>query len=137
EVRTRRRASEVLAGVEPDPIAEVALDSTSITARDGEEPVRLRRVELELHEGRGRVEALEPFVRALAAACGLRPASLSKFEAGLLALGLQPPPSPDLGPMAVTTTSSVGELAFAVLRRQFAAVLAREPGTRLGEDPEQ
>ena len=31
---------------------------------------------------------------------------------------------------------SVGELAMVVLRRQFAKVLAHEPGTRLGEDPE-
>jgi CHAD domain-containing protein len=31
----------------------------------------------------------------------------------------------------------IGELAFAVLRRQFLALLANEPGTRLGDDPEK
>ena len=31
----------------------------------------------------------------------------------------------------------MGELAFAVLRRQLAVVRAKEPGTRLGEDPEE
>ena len=33
--------------------------------------------------------------------------------------------------------SYAGELAFAVLRRHFAVVLAHEPGTRLGEDIEE
>ncbi len=31
----------------------------------------------------------------------------------------------------------MGEVAFAVLRRQLAVVRAKEPGTRLGEDPEE
>jgi CHAD domain-containing protein len=31
----------------------------------------------------------------------------------------------------------MGELAFAVVRRQFATLRAKEPGTRLGEDPEE
>ena len=31
----------------------------------------------------------------------------------------------------------MGDLAFAVLRRQLAVVRAKEPGTRLGEDPEE
>ena len=31
----------------------------------------------------------------------------------------------------------MGELAFAVLRRQLAVLRAKEPGTRLGEDPEE
>ena len=31
----------------------------------------------------------------------------------------------------------MGELAFAVLRRQLGVVRAKEPGTRLGEDPEE
>jgi triphosphatase len=30
-----------------------------------------------------------------------------------------------------------GEVAFAILRRHFAAMLAHEPGVRLGEDPEE
>ena len=32
---------------------------------------------------------------------------------------------------------SLGEVAFAVLRRQFAEMRDHEPGTRLGEDPEE
>ena len=69
--------------------------------------------------------------------CGLQPARLSKFEAGLLALGEEIPGTPDLGPTDVSPGSTMGELAFAVLRRQLAVLRAKEPGTRLGEDPEE
>ena len=31
----------------------------------------------------------------------------------------------------------MGELAYAVLRRQLAVLRDKEPGTRLGEDPEE
>ena len=31
----------------------------------------------------------------------------------------------------------MGEVAFAVVRRQLAVLAAKEPGTRLGEDPEE
>ena len=34
-------------------------------------------------------------------------------------------------------SKSVGEVAFAIMREQFAIFLAHEPGTRLGEDPEE
>ena len=74
---------------------------------------------------------------AARASCGLQPARLSKFEAGLLALGEEIPGSPDLGPTDVSATSTMGELAFAVLRRQLAVVRDKEPGTRLGEDVEE
>ncbi len=60
-----------------------------------------------------------------------------KFEAGLLAAGLSVPPPPDLGTVSFDSNPSVGEVAFAVLRRHFAAVLAHETGTRLGEDAEE
>ena len=69
--------------------------------------------------------------------CGLQPARLSKFEAGLLALGEEIPGTPDLGPTDISARSTMGDLAFAVLRRQLAVVRAKEPGTRLGEDPEE
>jgi CHAD domain-containing protein len=62
---------------------------------------------------------------------------LSKFEAGLLAAGQEIPGSPDLGPVTVTESSTMGELAFAVLRRQLAVLRDKEPGTRLGEDAEE
>ena len=43
----------------------------------------------------------------------------------------------DLGPTEIDATLSCGEVAFAILRRHFAAMVAHEPGVRLGEDPEE
>jgi CHAD domain-containing protein len=119
-------------GVDVD---EVALDETVIVVGGGQRPMQLRRVEVELQPEW--IEALEPIVQQLRASCGLRPAHLSKFEAGLLAVGVEIPGSPDLGSTAITPTSTMGELAFAVVRRQLAVLRAKEPGTRLGEDPEE
>lgn len=41
------------------------------------------------------------------------------------------------GPEAISPSSTVGQTAFAVLRRQFVAFVARQPGTRLGDDPDE
>ncbi len=133
QVRTRRRPFALrIGGVNA---AEVALDDTVIVVGNGQRPMQLRRVEVEvLPEW---LEALEPLIEQLRTACGLRPAHLSKFEAGLLALGQEIPGSPDLGPTAIEADSTMGELAFAVLRRQLSVVRDKEPGTRLGEDPEE
>jgi CHAD domain-containing protein len=133
QVRTRRRPFALrVGGVDA---AEIALDETLIIVGQGQRPMQLRRVEVEvLPEW---VEALEPLVWQLRAACGLQPASLSKFEAGLLALGASVPPPPDLGTTEVGPDSSLGDLAYAVLRRQLAVLRQKEPGTRLGEDPEE
>jgi CHAD domain-containing protein len=132
EIRTRRRAFSLrVAGEE---VAELALDETTIVGDTGARPARLRRVEVEV--AHGWVVALEPVVADLREACGLQPATLSKYEAGLLALGITIPGLPDLGSTAVSPDASLGELAYAVLRRHLGVVLARESGTRLGEDIE-
>ncbi len=133
QVRTRRRPFALrVGGVD---VAEVALDDTVIVVGNGQRPMQLRRVEVEvLPEW---LEPLAPLVEQLRTSCGLRPALLSKFEAGLLALGQEIPGSPDLGPTAIDADSTMGELAFAVLRRQLAILRDKEPGTRLGEDPEE
>ncbi len=61
------------------------------------QPVRLQRVEVEVVPAW--VQAFRRlFVDALRRECGLQPAALSKFEAGLLAAGLRVPPPPELGP---------------------------------------
>jgi triphosphatase len=133
QVRTRRRPFALrVGGVD---VAEVALDDTVIVVGGGQRPMQLRRVEVEVQPEW--MEALEPIVQQLRASCGLQPAHLSKFEAGLLAVGVEIPGSPDLGTTAVTPASTMGELAFAVVRRQLAVLRAKEPGTRLGEDPEE
>ena len=97
--------------------------------------MQLRRVEVEVHPDW--LDALEPIVERLRMSCGLQPARLSKFEAGLLALGEEIPGTPDLGPTGISADSTMGDLAFAVLRRQLAVLRAKEPGTRLGEDTEE
>jgi triphosphatase len=133
QVRTRRRPFALrVAGVDA---AEVALDETVIVVGDGQRPMQLRRVEVEVRPEW--MDSLEPMVQQLRESCGLRPAHLSKFEAGLLALGQEIPGSPDLGPADISPSSTMGELAFAVVRRQLAVLRAKEPGTRLGEDPEE
>ena len=133
QVRTRRRPFALrVGGID---VAEVALDDTMIVVGTGQRPMQLRRVEVEVHPDW--LEALEPIVEQLRLTCGLQPARLSKFEAGLLALGEEVPGAPELGPTDVSDTSTMGEVAFAVLRRQLAVLGAKEPGTRLGEDPEE
>ena len=133
QVRTRRRPFALrVAGVD---VAELALDDTTVMVGDGQRPMQLRRVEVEVDPAW--VDALGPLVVRLRDACGLQPASLSKFEAGLLALGADVPGPPDLGPTAISPDSTFGELAFAVVRRQLAVLRDKEPGTRLGEDPEE
>ena len=133
EVRTRRRPYTLR--VDGSQAAELALDDTVIDVAESAQPVRLRRVEVEI-EGSS-VEQLSPLVERLRRECGLQPATLSKFEAGLLASGVRIPAGPDLGSPALPALPSVGDLAFVVLRRNFQAMLAHEAGTRLGEDPEE
>jgi len=133
EIRTRRRPYSLRVG--GSEVAEVALDDTTITVGAGQEPVRLRRVEVEIDPSW--MAWLEPVVTDLVASCGLRPATLSKFETGLLALGMAIPGAPDLGPTDAGPTSTLGELAYVSLRRHLGALIAHEPGTRLGEDPEE
>ncbi len=133
QVRTRRRPFALrVGGVDT---AEVALDDTMVVVGGGQRPMQLRRVEVEVRPEW--LDRLEPIVEQLRTSCGLQPARLSKFEAGLLALGQEIPGSPDLGPTAITESSTMGDLAYAVLRRQLAVLREKEPGTRLGEDPEE
>src|SRR5579875_2904534 len=133
EVRTRRQPFSLRA--DGQELAEVALDDTTIAVGAPHPPARLRRVEVEVAPGW--VGALEEVVADLRRAADLRPAALSKFEAGLAACGVPVPGPPDTGPLDVPAGATLGDLAFSVVRRQLREVLAHEPGTRLGEDPEQ
>ena len=139
EIRTRRRAFSLhLGGVDDAQGAEagqLALDETLIVIGSGEPPVHLRRVELETDADRACL--LEPLAEELRASCGLQAATLSKYEAGLLALGLSIPDAVDLGPTGVSADSDLGEVGQAVIRRHVGVLLAKEAGTRLGEDVEE
>jgi triphosphatase len=115
-------------------LGEVALDSSEISG--GAEATRLQRVEVEVEETSELHDEVGRFVDELRGSQGLRPAGVSKFEAGLSASGLRPEGAPELGSTEIDATLSAGEVAFAVLRRHFAAMLDNEPGVRLGEDPE-
>ncbi|HEV2744294.1 MAG TPA: CHAD domain-containing protein, partial [Rubrobacter sp.] len=119
-------------------IGEVVLDSTEIPLGEDETDVaRLTRVEVEVAAGQASDPRVRGFVSQMHGSLGLRQARISKYEAGLFATGLSPEGWADLGPPGVDASLSLGELAFAVLRRQFAAMRAHEPGTRMGEDPEE
>jgi CHAD domain-containing protein len=133
EIQTYRRTFSVQ--LHDQPPAEVALDETSVPVGETVDPVRLQRVEIEVADAAS--SELQAFVQALRADCSLQPAAMSKFELGLFARGLKPPGLPEFGSRSIAASQSIGEVAYAILRRQFAAFLAHEPGTRLGEDPEE
>ena len=133
EVRTRRQPFSLrAAGTE---VAEVALDDTTIVVGLHQPPARLRRVEVEVAPGW--LETLAPVVQDLRESAGLSPATLSKFEAGLLASGVSVPGPPDVGPTDIQPDATLGDVAYAVVRRQLRELFVHEPGTRLGEDPEE
>ncbi len=135
--RTRRTRFVLRAG--QSDLAEIALDETSIERSKCAGAVVLARVEVELLTSSA-AEDVSRFVAQMRAACGLRPATRSKFELGLRAQGLKPTFDPKLGTPAVATQvgadETVATLAFAVLREHFARLLTIEPALRLGEDPE-
>jgi triphosphatase len=119
-------------------IGEVVLDSAQIPLGGGERDLAgLTRVEVEVVAGVAFDPRVQGFVRQMKGSLGLRQARISKYEAGLFAMGLSPEGWADLGPTGVNASLSLGEMAFAVLRRQFAAIRVHESGTRLGEDPEE
>ena len=118
-------------------MGKVVLDSSEIPLGDDGETTGLTRVEVEVREENASDPGVREFVKALEGALGLRPAKISKYEAGIFATGLSPSGATGLGSENIDGTLTTGEMAFAVLRRQFANMRAHEAGTRLGEDPEE
>jgi triphosphatase len=140
-IKTRRQVFALLLECSTDRnqedvrIGEISLDTSEIPL--GEETARLTRVEVEAGIGMAPTPDLLGFVDEMQLALDLAPASTSKYETGLYASGLNPGGDSDLGPTHINPSMSLGEVAFAVLRTQFAEMLDHEPGTRLGEDPEE
>jgi triphosphatase len=136
-IKTRRRGFALLLEGSTDGnqedvrVGEISLDTSEIPL--GEETARLTRVEVEA--AIGMTPDLRGFVDEMQSALELTPASTSKYETGLYASGLNP--ERDSGSTRVDPSMSLGEVAFAVLRTQFAEMQNHEPGTRLGEDPEE
>lgn len=118
-------------------VGKVMLDDSEVPLGGGKEAARLRRVEVEADAGTAPTPDLRGLVDEMQYALDLEPAPISKFETGLYATGLSPRVSADTGPTEIDPAMSLGGVAFAVLRRQFAALRAHEPGTRIGEDPEE
>jgi triphosphatase len=116
-------------------VGEISLDTAQIPL--GGEPTCLTRVEVEAEIGRAPSPDLHDFVDEMQSALELPPASVSKYETGLCASGLDPAGDSELGLTRVDPSMSLGEVAFAVLRGQFVEMRGHEPGTRLGEDPEE
>ena len=113
---------------------EVALDETSIPVGE-DRPVRLSRVEVEVEPDA--VARAKPFVKALVVENRLAEAGTSKFESALIATGQSVPSNAaEFGSTTVGPEQTAAEVAYAVMRKQFAALRANEPGTRLGEDIE-
>ena len=117
-------------------LAEIALDESEIFGNGGAS-THLSRVEVEVGSDAALHDGVGDFVEVLKEALKLHPTRTSKFRTGLSVAGLSPAVAPDLGPTKIDATKSAGEVAFAILRRHFAAMLAHEPGVRLGEDPEE
>src|SRR5947209_8550456 len=114
EVRTRRRIYRV--DFDGSHAAEIALDETTIPVDGGDPPARLRRVEVEVEiQPDEAIPSIEEFVESMREACGLRPAALTKFEAGLASRSLHPQTAIDIGSTRIDDSCSVGEVAFAVL----------------------
>lgn len=118
-------------------IGEAALDETEIPL--GDEPARFVRVEVEaeVSGAEASLQLLKEFAETMEEEFGLRPATASKYELGLLTKGLDPEGDLTTGPTSIQKNLSVGEVAFRVLWRQYTAMRAHEGGTRLGEDPEE
>ena len=117
-------------------IAEIALDESEIFTNGGP-TTYLSRVEVEVGSDAAIHDGVGDFVEVLRDALKLRPTRTSKFRTGLSVAGLSPAVALDLGLTEIEATMSAGEVAFAILRRHFAAMVAHEPGVRLGEDPEE
>jgi triphosphatase len=109
EVRTRRQTFNLLLDEQPTNlgkvrtdssvdavrVGEVALDNSEIPLGDGS--VCLARVEVEVDASVTSASSkLEGFVKAMEEALGLRPAAMSKYEAGLSVTGQNPNGEPSL-----------------------------------------
>jgi CHAD domain-containing protein len=116
-------------------LGELVVDDSLVATCDGKQRQRLQRVKVEVKDGE--YLGLGAWLEGLRESCALKPAELTKYHVGLSVAGLRPAPLPDLGPVEITDDSTIGEVAYAVLRKQLGLLRAHEPGTRLGDDPEE
>jgi len=130
--QTRRKVLRLAR--EAEPAAVVTLDEVRVLRGQGQEPARFERVRV---KGNGPLAApVQALVEAGCLEGVLRRVTRSIYGFGVESLALTPATSPELGPTEINDTLSLRELALCVLRTHFAALLAHEPGARLGDDPE-
>jgi CHAD domain-containing protein len=133
DLQTRRRIFPIIAGEVPS--GELLLDETAIREHGGRVVSRLHRVEVEAPAGV--VATVAPLVESMQRALGLQPAALSKYQSALAATGNRRAEPESFGRTTIDRDDTIGEVGLAVLRRQFATLLAKESGTRLGDDSEE
>lgn len=131
-VNTRRTSHDLL--LKGQRVAELILDDFDIEEIKKGKKKRLL-VEVEVADGKR--ERLQSFVEKMQRGCRLDRAAQSKFAAGLESTGLEPRVVPELGPLSLKPGATASDLAFFVLRSHFEPFLLREPGIRLGQDPEE
>src|SRR5215207_526064 len=86
-------------------IGEISLDTSEIPL--GEETARLTRVEVEAGIGMAPTSDLLGFVDEMQSALELTPASISKYETGLYASGLNPEGGSEFGPTHVDPSTNL------------------------------
>jgi CHAD domain-containing protein len=134
EIRTMRETFPLLREGRVD--GEVTLDRSSLAADAAHPEDQPCLVRVEIESAAEESGPLLAFVGRLRTVAGVVEAAETKFEWALKARGLTPAWMQDLGQTEPDSSMTVGEVAYAVLRKQFASFLKHEPGTRLGEDPE-
>ena len=116
-------------------VGDVVLDSLMQPADNGVAAGAFGRLEIRLNSGR-KGAAVERLVQELCEGTRLSGTTTSVFASVLAWSGLDPEP-PDLGSTDVSDDQSLGDVAYAVLRKQFAAFRSHDAGVRLDEDPEE
>jgi CHAD domain-containing protein len=132
-VEVHTHIQPILLRLHGHPLVRVTLEESTVTAV-GIEPRVVHAVSIEPMEPSD--ADLSGLVEAMAEACALTPAPASAALDAMRFAGLPIERTLELGPTRIDRTMTIGEAAFAVLRRQLAAAWSHEPGVRLGLDPE-
>ncbi|MDO9171736.1 MAG: CHAD domain-containing protein [bacterium] len=139
-IRIERRTYRIVHGSDPSPSAEVALDRSFLTDATGHTHRRTCLNIAVAHAGDPAFRALADRLRGQYGQQGARGAAESAFAWAIRAAGVEVDRTVSLGSGVsgeIEHAMSVRQAADSVLRRYLASFLWHEPGTRLGEDPEQ
>jgi len=115
-------------------MGEIALDRTTVTSGNSEDPARLLRVEVETPADLA--PEAEPFIDVLREACTLQPGGTPKFQWAFGMAGLERPGELPVDPLRLRRKTPIGEVAVAWIATQASLLAAHEAGARLGDDPE-